>query len=173
MKTHVAAVVLFVSASAFAEDKIQGTISAGAQKVTLSHGLATLNKKGTLGVRFLGTAPNAKEEARALKDSGEIFGVFDAPNSIVELSFKDGATKADRESFESCHVGFYRFDIGIYDWSGFAGQCGVVELSGDLKPGAVVHGKLKGRAEGFPPKSGPPPAYTWDVDFTATLRAKP
>jgi hypothetical protein len=173
MKTLVAALVLFVSTSAFAEDKVLGTLSAGAQKVTLGHGLATLDKKGTLGVRFLGAAPNEKEQARALSNSGQIFGVFDAPNAIVELSFKEGAQKADRESFESCHVGFYRFDIGIYDWSGFSGQCGVVELSGDLKPGAIVHGKLKGRAEGFPDKSGKPPVYTWDVDFTATVRAKP
>jgi hypothetical protein len=173
MKRLAAALVLLVSVYALAEDKIRGTIAADAQTVTLTHGLAAVDKKGTVLVRLLGAAPDAREEARALEGGGEIFGVFAAPNALVELSFKSGATRADLASFESCHVGFYELEGGRFDWSGFSKQCGVTELSGDLKPGGVVHGKLKGQAQGYPPQSGPAPVYTWDVDFTATLRAKP
>lgn len=173
MKRLVAILVCLAGVSAAADDKIQATITADAQKVMLTHGLAAIDKKGTVSVRLLGAAPNAREEARALGDGGDVFGVFEAPNAVVELSFTSGATRAELASFESCHVGFYELEAGRFDWSGFSKQCGVTEVSGDLKPGGVVHGKLKGRAEGFPPKSGPPPVYTWDVDFTATLRAKP
>jgi hypothetical protein len=173
MKRLGAALVLLLSIYALAEDKIQGTISADAQKVTLTHGVAAIDKKGSVSVRLLGAVPSAREEARALAESGEISGVFAAPNALVELSFKSGATRADLASFESCHVGFHEFQAGLFDWSGFSKQCGVTELSGDLKPGGVVHGKLKGQAQGYPPQSGPAPVYTWDVDFTATLRAKP
>jgi hypothetical protein len=172
MKRLAVAFVLLASAYALAEDKVQGTISAGAQKVTFSHGLAAIDKKGTLSVRLLGAAPNAREEARALEDGGQIFGVFEKPNVLVELSFKEGSTKADLASFESCHIGFYEFDAGIYDWNGFSKQCGALELTGDLKPGGVVHAKLEGQAQGFPPASGPPPVYAWDVDFSAALRVK-
>jgi hypothetical protein len=173
MKRLTAALVLLAGVYALADDRIQGTISANGQKATLTHGLAAIDKKGTVSVWLLGAAPNAGEEAQALKESGEISGVFAAPNAVVELSFKSGATRADLAAFESCHVGFHEFKVGRFDWSGFSKQCGVTELSGDLKPGGVVHGKLEGRAEGYPPPSGPPPVYTWDVDFTATLRARP
>jgi len=62
---------------------------------------------------------------------------------------------------------------GRFDWRGFSKQCGVTGLSADLDPEGVVHGKLQGRVEGYPPPSGSPPVYTWDVDFTAALRTKP
>lgn len=169
MKRLVLGLVLVVAPFALAEDKIQGTISGNAQKVTFTHGLGMIDSKGGVYVRLLGAAPNAKELARAMQDGGDIFGVFDAPNSTVDLNFKTGTARADLASFESCHIGFYRFDVGIFDWNAFSNGCGPIEFSGDLKVGGVLHGKLKGnRAPGDAAR-----VYAWDVDFTVTLRAKP
>ena len=71
---------------------------------------------------------------------------------------------------------FWHFDagVGIFDYNAFAKSCGPVSFSGELKPGAVIRGKLKGTGESiFPEKDGKKPVYTWDVDFTVTPRAKP
>ena len=46
-------------------------------------------------------------------------------------------------------------------------------ISGDLKPGSVIHAKLKGEAEGYPNKDGSKNVYKWDADLTATVRARP
>jgi hypothetical protein len=159
-----------------AADTYAATITANAEKIVFSHGMAWIDKKGRVSVGFYNAEPNAKEQARAMQDGGEIFGVFEGPNVTFDLGFKDGATKADLPGFESCHIHFSHFKagMGIFDLSTFAKDCGPVAFSGDLKPGAVVHGKLKGTGqEGFPDKDGKKPVYTWDVDFTATVRAKP
>ena len=156
-----------------AADLYNGTITGDAQKVAFTQGLAWIDGKGQVSVGLYQTAPNAKERARALQDGGAIFGVFDVPNVQVDLTFKEGAARAELASFESCHIRFSRFDIGIFDWNAFGAGCGPVEFSGDLKPGSVVHGKLKGRAEAFPRNDGTRPVYTWDVAFTATVIAKP
>ena len=108
-----------------------------------------------------------------MQNGGSSFGVFDAPNVRLDLTFKEGANRADLSSFESCHILFAGFEIGIFDWNAFAGGCGPVEFSGDLRAGAVVHGKLKGRGQAYPRSDGSRPTYTWDVDFTATLIARP
>jgi hypothetical protein len=166
---------LLTSAPARAADTFAATITADAQKVVFTHGMAWIDGKGKLWVGLYKTEPNAAEQARALKGGGNIFGVFDVPNVTMDLSFKDGTTRADLASFESCHINFSRFDagIGIFDLNAFTKSCGPVAFSGDLKAGSVIHGKLKGTGQGFPDKNGKQPVYTWDVDFTATPRAKP
>lgn len=166
--------------SSAAEDKIQGTITVGTQAVTFSHGLAWINTKGRVYVGFFSAALNAKEVERALKGEGANFGVFEVPNVVLDLSFKEGGTQADLVSLSGCHVGFYDFprhdsEMGMWDYNtGTAKDCGALALSGDLKPGAVVHGKLKGQAVPMAfPGDKPRATYSWDVEFTATLRAKP
>jgi hypothetical protein len=167
--------VALSGASARAADTYAATITANTQKIAFTHGLAWIDKKGQVSVGFYNADPNPKEQARAMADGGAIFGVFDAPNVTFDLSFKEGAARADVGAFESCHINFWHFDagIGIFDLNTFAKNCGPVAFTGDLKPGAVVHGKLKGTGEGLPDKAGKKPVYTWDVDFTATVRAKP
>jgi hypothetical protein len=168
-----AGLALTAGPAAQAADAYKGTIAADAQKVTFTHGLAWIDAKRNVSIGFYQTAPNDKERARAMENGGSNFGVFAVPNVRVDLSFKEGATRADLSSFESCHILFAEFDIGIFDWNAFAGGCGPVELNGELKPGAVVHGKLKGRGEAYPRNDGTKPTYTWDVDFTASVIAKP
>jgi hypothetical protein len=166
-------IAVLAASPAGAADSYKGTITADAQKAAFNHGLAWIDAKRRVSVGLYKTEPNAKEQARALGNSGEIFGVFDAPNVTVELSFKDGATRAEAGSFESCHIRFSRFDAGLFDWNAFSKQCGVVALSGELTPGSVVQGTLKGSAEAYPRPDGTRPQYTWDMDFTATVRSKP
>jgi hypothetical protein len=166
----ISSLLVLASVPGRAEDKFLATITADNQKVAFTHGLAWIDAKGVISIGLYNAAPNAKEEARALAGGGNIFGVFDVPNVQLDLDF-DKAPRADLAAFSSCHVGFREFSAGIFDWNAFKGGCGPVEFSGDLKPGGVVHGKLKGRAEGFP-TAGHAPVYTWDVDFTVTLRAK-
>jgi len=168
-----AGLILGAGSAAHAADVYKGTIAGDAQIVSFTHGLAWIDAKHRVSVGLYQRTPDEKENARALQGGGSIFGVFDAPNTTLELSFKDGATRAQLASFESCHINFSRFEIGIFDWNAFAGGCGPVEFSGDLKGGSVVHGKLKGKAKAYPRKDGTRPTYTWDVDFTVTLAAKP
>jgi len=178
---HLSTAVLLAGASLLAApstraaDTFAATITADAQKIVFTHGMAWIDGKGTLSVGLYKTEPNAAEQARALKGGGNIFGVFEAPNVTIDLSFKDGTTRADAAAFESCHINFSHFaaDIGIFDLNAFAKSCGPVAFSGDLKAGSVIHGKMKGTGQGFPDKNGKQPTYTWDVDFTATPRAKP
>jgi hypothetical protein len=164
---------LMAGPAAQAADAYRGTITGDAQKVTFTHGLGWIDARRNVSVGLYQTAPNDAERTRAMQNGGSNFGVFDAPNVRLDLTFKEGATRAELASFDSCHILFAEFEIGIFDWNAFAGGCGAVEFSGDLKPGAVVHGKLKGRGEAYPRNDGTRPTYTWDVDFTVTLVAKP
>jgi hypothetical protein len=167
--------VLLAGRSTGAADTYAATISANAQRISFTHGMAWIDGKGHVSFALFKTDPNPKEQARALEGRGEIFGVFDTPNVTFDLSFKDGATKADLASFESCHIRFSHFaaEAGIFDWNAFSKGCGPVAFSGDLKPGSVIHAKLKGQAEGYPNKDGSNNIYKWDADVTGTVRAKP
>ena len=164
-----AGAVLLAAAPAPAADSYSGTIGADAQKVTFTHGFAWTAKPLEISVGLYRADPNEKEQARARARGGADTGVFDAPNVRLDLTFEEGSAQASLASFESCHILFARFDAGIYDWNAFKPGCGAVELSGDLKAGGVVHGRLKGRAEAYPRANGSIPIYTWDVDFTVTL----
>ena len=168
-----ACLVFLAAPAARAADVYNGTITGDAQKVTLTHGLAWIDARHNVSVGLYRAAPNEKERARALQLGGSNFGVFAVPNVRLDLTFKEGATRADRVSFESCHILFAEFDIGIFDWNAFAEGCGPVEFSGEPRAGGVVHGKLKGKGEAYPRPDGTKPTYTWDVDFTATLIARP
>ena len=166
---------LLAGAPAWAADTYNATIAANAQTVTFTHGLAWIDSKGHVSFGLYKADPNPKEQARAMSDGGAIFGVFEAPNVTFDLSFKEGATKADLASFESCHINFWHFEagMGIFDWNASKQGCGPVAFSGDLKPGSVIHAKLKGQGEGYPNKDGSKNVYKWDADVTATVRAKP
>jgi len=167
--------VLLAGRSARAADAYAATIGANAQTVTFSHGMAWIDGKGRVSFALFKADPNPKEQARALEGGGSVFGVFEAPNVTFNLTFKDGSTRADLASFESCHINFWHFEAGagIFDWNAFSKGCGPVAFSGDLKPGAVIHAKLKGEAEAYPNKDGSKNVYRWDADVTATVRAKP
>jgi hypothetical protein len=158
-----------------AADSYAATISANAQTITFTHGLAWIDGKGHVSFGLYKADPNPKEQARAMQDGGAIFGVFEAPNVTFDLTFKEGSTRADLASFESCHINFWHFEagVGIFDWNAFSKGCGPVAFSGELKPGSVIHAKLKGQGEGYPNKDGSKNVYKWDADVTATLRAKP
>jgi hypothetical protein len=152
-----------------AADKFLGSITVDSEKVSLTHGLA-LTDGAMVTVHFYGAPLDAKDEAWAVKSEGVLYGVFKDPNVRLDLSLKRGTTRADPASFAGCHVGFYRFKAGLYDWNSNGADCGLLELNGDVKVGGVVHGRLKGHTEGFP-EGGHRPSYAWDIDFTATLRA--
>src|SRR4030095_8269242 len=99
----------------WAEDKLLGNLTVDAEKVSLTHGLAVTD--GTsVTVRFYGAPLDAKDEARAVQEAGVLYGVFLAPTVRLDLYLKRGATHADLASFSSCHVGFYRFKAGLYDF---------------------------------------------------------
>ncbi len=158
-----------------AADKVHGVISVGTEKVTLDHGFGFIDAKGRVTVVFFTREPDAKEQARAMQDGGDVFGVFQAPNVELDMEFEKGSRQATLKTFSSCHVGFYEFKAGIFDWNTFASGCGATALSGDLKPGGTLSGKLKGetKKEDFFNEKNPPVPYAWDVDFKVTLRKKP
>ena len=157
-----------------AADRLQGSFALDDHKETLAHGLAWVDAKGTVSVGFFTQEMvDPKDVARAIKGEGAVYGPFDKPNVTIDLRFKKGASRAELASFESCSIAFWGFGLGPFTWNANGAGCGPVELGGGLKPGSVVRGKLKGQGEALPRENGHKPLYTWDVDFTATLRAKP
>jgi hypothetical protein len=153
-----------------AADAVAGQASLNAQTITLAHGLGVLGTRDRSVVLGLFTAaPSAVDAAAARKEGiDEAFGVNSQAKGayvLVKLGFPDGATRADH--LNVCEINFYNFTDSPLQtmWLG-ADQCGVTELGGDLRPGGVVHGKMKGPRETPTGKR-----YTWDLDFTTTLQA--
>jgi hypothetical protein len=166
--------VLLAGVPCRAEDKIAGSASADGQAVSFTQGFAWIDSNGRVSVGYFAAVPDAKEQTQAMSGSTPLTGVFDKPNVHLDLDFTKGTAQASAAALSSCHVGYSRFGYGPFDFNSDAKGCGVVELSGRLAPGSVVHGKLKGRGESmFPQKDGHKAAFTWDVEFTATVRAKP
>jgi hypothetical protein len=165
-----AAVFLTHAGPAPAADAVSGRASLNAQTITLAHGLGVLGTKERSVVLGLFTAvPSPADAAAAARDGiDEAFGVNSQGKGayvLVKLGFPDGETRADH--LNVCEIDFYNFTDSPLQtmWLG-ADQCGVTELGGDLRPGGVVHGKMKGPREAPTGKQ-----YTWDLDFTTTLRA--
>ena len=157
-----------------AVEKIAGTASADGQAATFATGFAWIDANGRVSVGYFASIPNATEQTQAMSGSTPLTGVFGKPNVHLDLQFAKGAAEASTATLESCHVGYSQFNYGPFDFNSDAKGCGALELSGRLKPGSVVHGKLKGQGESFfAQKDGHKAAFTWDVEFTATVRTKP
>lgn len=166
--------VLLAALPCRAADKIAGSVTADGEAATFSQGFAWIDANHTVSVGFFASVPSEKEQTQEMSGSTPLTGVFDKPNVRVDLDFEKGATEASVAGLASCHVGYSRFPYGPFTQNTDKPGCGAIELSGRLAPGSVVHGKLKGRAESmFPQKDGHKAAFTWDVDFTATVRGKP
>jgi hypothetical protein len=156
------------AASAGAADAVSGTAKLNAQAVTLAHGMGFIaaNKPNvTLGL--FAAAPSAADAAAATRAGiDDTFGVTSPAKGayvLLKLSFAPGTAKAEHVGV--CEVNFYNFaDSPLQSmWLG-DDQCGVSELGGDLRPGGVLHGRLKGASE----SSGK--SYSWDLAFTTTLQ---
>jgi hypothetical protein len=105
---------------------------------------------------------------------GGIFGVFEPRTSpSTSASRKARPRPISRPSSRAHQLLALRGRDGDLDWNAFKQGCGPVAFSGDLKPGSVIHAKLKGQGEGYPNKDGSKNVYKWDADVTATVRAKP
>jgi hypothetical protein len=139
-----------------AADRLTGSASLNAEKVAFTHGVATWNaKERELSLGFFPAPPLGESK----------------PYLLVELVFEEGTTTASPGAVMGCHMGFYEYKEGPFDNNGQAGTCGVAELTGELKDGALVAGKLKGTAafEAMGPFKAK--ALEWDTTFTAGLRA--
>jgi hypothetical protein len=156
-----------------AADSFQGTATFNAEKTTLTHGLASWNaSKREASLGFFATPPDAASRAKAAKEGLCCMG-WPTPYVVLDLRFQRGATAASPSTLEGCHIGFYKFKDSPFDFNGFPDKCGAAALSGELKPGGVIKGKLKGN--GASAAMGPFKAseYAWDLTFTVTLRAAP
>jgi hypothetical protein len=153
-----------------AADAISGSASLNAQTVALAHGFGVWSAKTkSASIGLFAKAPGAAQTATALDEGiDSAFGVREPANGayvLLKLGFPAGAPRADH--LNVCEIDFYNFADSPEQtmWLGNE-QCGVIELSGDLRPGGVVHGKLKGTSTQTTGKK-----YTWDLAFTATLQA--
>lgn len=173
VRAFVVACLALAGTAAEAADKLQGMFGLDAHKETFTHGLAWVDAKGEVTVGFYTADLDAKDQARAMKGEGAVYGLFDKPNGTITFRLKSGASQATLDSVESCSIVFWGFEFGPFTWNGDRKGCGAVALSGAPKAGGVIHGKFKGQTESFfPQKDGHKPVYTWDIDFTATLLAK-
>ena len=149
-------IVLCLAGSAMAADQVRGTASMNAEKVTFAHGVGTWNapdREATIG--FFVAPPGATPQ----------------PFLVVELTFKEGTKKASVEALSGCHMGWREFKDSPLDRGGFASDCGITELTGDLAGGGVLTGKMKNTYD-FPAMgSMKAKATAWDLAFTSTLRA--
>lgn len=163
------AVVLACAALAEPADTVSGKASLNAQAIDLAHGFAFLGPRKDVNVGLFAATPSAADTATAVRDGiDSAFGVTSPAKGayvLLKLNFPKGATRADH--VDMCEIDFYNFADSPEQtmWLG-ADQCGVVEIGGDLEPGGVVHGRLKGPAE--PPRGK---KYTWDLVFSTTLQA--
>ena len=130
----------------------------------LAHGLGILHKTGRdVSIGFFAGPLSAPDEATIVKE-GFLNAGGDAPYLVVKLSFPTGAK--DVTKLAMCELDYFNYKGGIHQYQDMAPACGVVLLSGDLRAGGVVHGKLKGATKGDGGKG-----HTWDLEFTTTLRA--
>jgi hypothetical protein len=170
---HLATALAFLfvacATSAGAADAVSGTARLNAQSVTLAHGIGFLDaKKQGVTLGLFAAAPSAADAAAAAKGGiDDTFGVNSPAKGayvLLKLSFPAGAARAEHVGV--CEINFYNFaDSPLQTmWLG-DDQCGVTELGGDLRPGGVVHGKLKGGSKETSGKT-----YAWDLAFTTTLQ---
>jgi hypothetical protein len=164
----VAAALVACAAPARAADAVSGTASLNAQAITLAHGFGFVDAKHNVTLGLFAKAPAPADAASAAKAGiDDTFGVTSPQKGayvLLKLSFPAGTTRAEHVGM--CEIDFYNFADSPLQamWMGDE-QCGVSELGGDLKPGGVVHGKLKGGSQDSNKK------YTWDLAFTTTLQA--
>lgn len=151
-----------------AADAVSGTATLNAQTISLAHGLGFVYGKRNVTLGLFAQAPSVAARASAARDGiDETFGVTSPQKGayvLLKLSFPAGATRAEHVSM--CEIDFYNFADSPLQaiWMGDE-QCGVSGLGGDLEPGGVVHGRLKGSSK----ESSR--SYTWHLAFTTTLQA--
>jgi hypothetical protein len=185
MKTTVSAVVLGVlaaAASGSAADNFTGKAAWGSESATFGHGFAVLapGRFSTDGHRvsvafFTQALDSALQKATTTEDVPNMDGK--GLRVLLDLNIKKGATQATPATYNGCHIaylGFKQSPMTHGDNASGATSCGLLELSGDLKPGGVVRAKLKATQPGMA-ISGmtPQPPFSWELSFVATLRALP
>jgi hypothetical protein len=181
MKTTVPAVVLGVlaiAANGGAADSFTGKAALAGESATFGHGIAVLAPPqfSTDGSRvsvafFTQALDGALQKATTTEDVSSMDGK--GPRIVLDLNIKKGATQATPETYNGCHIGYHGFKespLNQGDNANGPKSCGLLELSGDLKPGGVVRARLKGAKEGLGPTPKP---LSWDFSFVATLRAAP
>jgi hypothetical protein len=185
MKKTVPAVVLgllMAAGSGSAADSFSGKATWGSESATFGHGFAVLEpgRFSTDGHR-VSVAFFTQPLDGALQKATTTEGVpnMDAKGlrMVLDLNIKKGATLATPETYNGCHIAYLGFKGSPMTWGDNANgakSCGLLELSGDLKPGGIVRAKLKGAQPGMA-ISGmtPQPPYSWEFSFVATLRAMP
>ena len=139
------------------------------EKATLRQGLAFWNPaRAEANLGFFAAAPDAAARAKAAKEGLCCFD-WPTPYLVVDLRFKKGSKKADTAAFESCHIAFLNFKGSPFDFNGFANQCGATALSGDLRPGGMIRGKLKGHSATQAMGPFPANAFDWELEFAAAF----
>lgn len=166
--------VLLTATPGQAADKIAGSFTVDGQPATLAHGFGWIDADRQIHVSLFAAQPDAKEQTQEMGGSTPETGVFAKPSVHVVLSFAKGATEASLQTLTSCNVGYRSFEYGPYAFhSSIKDACGATALSGRLAPGSQIQGKLKAETQSMFPRNGHKAKFTWDVNFSATVRAKP
>lgn len=184
MKKTVPAVVLGVLAivaTGAADDSFTGRAALAGESATFGHGIAVLAPPqfSTDGHRvsvafFTRALDGALQRATTTEDVSSMDGM--GPRIVLDLNIRKGATQATPETYNGCHIGYHGFKASPLNHGDNANgpkSCGLLELSGDLKPGGVVRVKLKGANAGLAFAGMTPNPVSWDFSFVATLRAAP
>lgn len=181
MKTTVPAVVvgvLAITATGGAADSFTGKAALAGESATFGHGIAVLappqfsTEGSRVSVAFFTQALDGVLQKATTTDDVSSMDEK-GPRVVLDLSIKKGATQATPETYNGCHIGYLGFEASPLNHGDNANgptSCGLLELSGDLKPGGVVRAKLKGAHEGL---GSTPKPVSWDFSFVATLRAAP
>ena len=174
-----AVLAMGLAASGVAADKLQGSASVKGQVVNLAHGFGIWDGKDRPGmsIGFFTEALNPADEGMALKQ-GFFRGLpppAKIPRVTLDLGFEKGSARAASARLTSCNVSihWYKFESLNTSCGGSLpddlpenpASVGVLELSGDLRPGGVVQGKIKGE------DGSGAEAWKWELAFTTTLRA--
>lgn len=151
-------------------EKMKGKAAAGAEKAALTH-VSSLLKAGSDRVYIACTSvpipPELQKSAQAEQSFVNALNESIGPYIEVMLGFTTGAKTASLKTLDYYYVAFLNFRGGpmTANLSTTSREATVTMLSGDLRKGGTIKGKLKGTTEGMEKKK-----YTWELDFTTELR---
>jgi hypothetical protein len=154
--------------AATAADSFRGTASAAAEKAAFSHGLAFWDQAKNRVVIYFLTRPLTPAERKTAIEDGLPSSVGNGAELILGL--EEGAKTVDLASVDWTTLMLVGFVESPFSHNTTAADLGITALEGQARAGGPIKGVITGKTQ--IKGGGPAPiAYTWRLEFTATLSA--
>jgi hypothetical protein len=168
----VAAAFLSVTAVG-AFDSVKGSVTFNAEKLTPTFAARIWREaKQEISIGLFPKAVDAPMLARAVKEDFCCVDFSGGPFVVIDLRLVKGAKTLGPKAVDGCHIGFYDFKDSPFDYNTDTERCGLVAISGVVKPGGVVSVTMKGKNTTAAMGPFKAKVYDWDVAVEVTLRTK-